>query len=55
MLHKPLISNALGNMQCPQEHLETVVSAKFGGQTKCAMANAKIESWRFFGGNLKGR
>ena len=30
-LIKPLFSNALGNMQCPQEHLKTIVYAKFGG------------------------
>ena len=42
-MHKPLFSNALGNMQCPQEHLKTIVYAKFGGQTKCIMGNSKIE------------
>ena len=44
ILHKPLFSNALGNMQCPQEHLKTIVYAKFGGQTKCIMGNSKIEN-----------
>ena len=44
MLQKPLFSNALGNMQCPQEHLKTIVYAKFGGQTKCIMGNSKIEN-----------
>ena len=43
-MHKPLFSNALGNMQCPQEHLKTIVYAKFGGQTKCIMGNSKIEN-----------
>ena len=31
-------------MQCPQEHLKTIVYAKFGGQTKCIMGNSKIEN-----------
>ena len=44
ILHKPLFSNALGNMQCPQEHLKTIVYAKFGGQTKCIMGNSKIDN-----------
>ena len=44
ILHKPLFSNALGNMQCPQEHLKTIIYAKFGGQTKCIMGNSKIEN-----------
>ena len=35
----------LGNMQCPQEHLKTIVYAKFGGQTKCIMGNSKIENY----------
>ena len=43
-MHKPLFSNALGNMQCPQEHLKTIVYAKFRGQTKCIMVNLKIEN-----------
>ena len=47
ILHKPLFSNALGNMQCPQEHLKTIVYAKFGGQTKCIMGNSKIENRPF--------
>ena len=32
ILNKPLFSNALGNMQCPQEYLKTIVYAKFGGK-----------------------
>ena len=44
ILHKPLFSNALGHMQCPQEHLITIVYAKFGGQTRCIMGNSKIEN-----------
>ena len=36
-------------MQCPQEHLKTIVYAKFGGQTKCIMGTSKIENTdRFF-------
>ena len=31
-------------MQCPQEHLKTIVYAKFGGQRKCIMGNLKIEN-----------
>ena len=27
-----------------QEHLKTIVYAKFGGQTKCIMGNLKIEN-----------
>ena len=42
-----LFSNALGNMQCPQEHLKTMVYANFGGQTKCIMGNSKTENGRF--------
>ena len=35
-------------MQYSQEHLKTMVYAKFGGQTDCIMGNSKIEntSWR---------
>ena len=40
----PLFSNALGNMQCPQEHLKTIVYATFGRQTKCIMGNSKIDN-----------
>ena len=29
-------------MQCPQQHLKTIVYAKFGGQTKCIMGNVKM-------------
>ena len=31
-------------MQYSQEHLKTMVYAKFGGQTKCIMGNWKIEN-----------
>ena len=31
-------------MQCPHEHLKTIVYAKFGGRAKCIMANSKIEN-----------
>lgn len=41
ILHKALFSNAIGNMQ-PQEHLKTMVYAKFGGQTNCITGNVKI-------------
>ena len=30
-------------MQYSQEHLKTMVYAKFGGQTECIMGNSKIE------------
>ena len=55
ILHKPLFSNALGNMQCPQEHLKTIVYAKFGGQTKCIMGNSKIENKICILGMLRGQ
>ena len=29
-------------MQYSQEHLKTMVYAKFGGQTECIMGNSKI-------------
>ena len=32
-------------MQYSQEHLKTMVYAKFGGQTECSMGNWKIENW----------
>ena len=32
-------------MQYSQEHLKTMVYAKFGGQTECIMGNSKIENW----------
>ena len=48
ILHKPLFSNALGNMQCPQEHLKTIVYAKFGGQTNCIMGNSKIGNAKIY-------
>ena len=31
-------------MQYSQEHLETMVYGKFGGQTECIMGNWKIEN-----------
>ena len=33
-------------MQYSQEHLKTMVYAKFGGQTECIMGNWKIENGR---------
>ena len=42
--NQELLSNAQRNMQCPQEHLKTMVYAKFGGQTKCIMGNSKIKN-----------
>ena len=35
-------------MQYSQEHLKTMVYAKFGGQTECIMGNWKIENCLFF-------
>ena len=32
-------------MQYSQEHLKTMVYAKFGGQTECIMGNWKIENY----------
>ena len=32
-------------MQYSQEHLKTMVYAKFEGQTECIMGNWKIENW----------
>ena len=32
-------------MQYSQEHLKTMVYAKFGGQTECIMENSKIEEF----------
>ena len=32
-------------MQHSQEHLKTMVYAKFGGQTECIMGNWKIENY----------
>ena len=49
-MHKLLISNALRNMQCLQEHWKTIVNAKLvgggggGEHTKCIMENSKIEN-----------
>ena len=34
-------------MQYSQEHLKTMVYAKFGGQTECTMGNWKIENFDF--------
>ena len=34
-------------MQYSQEHLKTMVYAKFGGQTECIMGNWKIENTKF--------
>ena len=34
-------------MQYSQEHLKTMVYAKFGGQTECIMGNSKIENVTF--------
>ena len=45
ILHKLLFSNALGDTAYYQEHLKTMVYAKFGGQTKCIMGNSKIENY----------
>ena len=41
-LHKLLSSNALGKIQCSQEHLKTMVYARFGGQTACIVGDLKI-------------
>ena len=46
-LHKLLSSNALGKIHCSQEHLKTMVYAKFGGQTECIMGDLKIENSYF--------
>ena len=46
-LHKVLSSNALGKIQYSQEHLKTMVYAKFGGQTECIMGDLKIENSHF--------
>ena len=37
--------NAPGSIAFSQEHLKTMVYAKFGGQTECIMGNWKIENW----------
>ena len=44
--NRELFSNALGDTAYSQEHLKTMVYAKFGGQTKCIMGNSKIENRR---------
>ena len=45
-------------MQYSQEHLKTMVYAKFGGQTECIMGNSKIENEIYQGelsrGNIIG-
>ena len=46
ILHKLLFSNALGDTAYSQEHLKTMVYAKFEGQTKCIMGNSKIENFK---------
>ena len=47
ILHKLLFSNFLGDTAYSQEHLKTIVYAKFGGQTKCIMGNSNIENcWK---------
>ena len=33
-------------MQYSQEHLKTMLYAKFGGQTECIMGNSKIVNWK---------
>ena len=35
-------------MQYSQEHLKTMVYAKFGEQTECIMGNWKIENANYF-------
>ena len=32
-------------MQYPQEHMKTMVYAKFGGQSECIMGDSKIENF----------
>ena len=44
ILQRLLLSNALGKMQFSQEHLKTMVYAKFGGQTESIMGDSKIEN-----------
>ena len=51
ILLKLLFSNALRDTAYSQEHLKTMVYAKFGGQTKCIMGNSKIENWRIYQDN----
>ena len=41
-------------MQYSQEHLKTMVYAKFGGQTECIMGNWKIKNYQKNYGNLGG-
>ena len=43
-MHKPWFSYTLGDTAYSQEHLKTMVYAKFGGGgTKCIVGNVKIE------------
>ena len=44
MLQRLLFANALGKMQYSQEHLKTMVYAKFGGQTESIKGDSKIEN-----------
>ena len=39
-----LPKNALRKMHYSQEHLKTIVHAKFGGQTECFKGNSEIEN-----------
>ena len=41
-------------MQYSQEHLKTMVYAKFGGQTECIMGNWKIENRPFAASHSRG-
>ena len=42
-LHRPLFSNSLWNMQCPQKHLKAILKGKcLGEQTKKIMGNLEI-------------
>ena len=58
ILHKLLFSNTHGDMQSSQEHLKTMVYAKFDGQTECIIGHSKIENYHcycFCGHFLVGR
>ena len=39
-----MFSNAVGNTAYSQEHLNTILYAIFGGQTKCVMGHSIIEN-----------
>ena len=41
-------------MQYSQEHLKTMVYAKFGGQTECIMGNSKIVNGPFAASHSRG-